>query len=436
MSRFEAVKQVFAEPQLRPVNRPLDIVALNGMFDEYDGVGILRTAAEELLAGNLAVVSSFGADSAVLLHMVAEVDPDLPVLFLETGKHFAETLAYVETLKKHFNLSNVVMISPDRGDVERFDPRGDLWETDPDSCCYIRKTAPLEAALQQYGGWVTGRKRFQTSERGVLPHFELTADERIKINPLAYWSNDDVAAYKKRYDLPRHPLFDKGYSSIGCAPCTSAVSEGEDVRAGRWRGKNKAECGIHFDVNRNIAAHISPKEANLFKDGKFIADPWQDWRPGDDPAKAHYRHVPLDVFSKNKAAFMASAHPLGLLVAPGDDVAEIKADIDRFASIAIEFPAFTDGRGYSSARLLGQRFGYKGEVRAVGDILFDQMEFMARCGVTAFVIKNAATRKVLENKAPRTISLYMQPAGRKEKRAGGRPFLRWPVNENDKTIKE
>ncbi len=432
MSGSEALKQQFVEQEaLRPLYRPLDIVALNGMFDEYDGVGILRTAAGELLAGNLAVVSSFGADSAVLLHMVAAVDPDLPILFLETGKHFAETLSYVETLKKHFKLSNVEMISPDKADIARFDPRGDLWETDPDSCCYIRKTAPLEAALSQYGGWVTGRKRFQTSERGVLPHFELTADERIKINPLAYWSNEDVAAYKKRHDLPRHPLFDKGYSSIGCAPCTSAVSEGEDVRAGRWRGKNKAECGIHFDVNRNIAANIVGKEANLFKNGRFIADPWQNWRPGDDAGSVSYRHVPFAVFINNKQDFLASPHPLGLLVAPGDDVAKIAGDIDRFSSIAIEFPAFTDGRGYSSARLLVQRFGYQGEIRAVGDILFDQMEFMARCGVTAFVIKNAQTRKTLENKIPRTISLYMQPAGRNETRAGGRPFLRWPVNENN-----
>jgi len=432
MSRHEALKQKFAEQELTPVNHPLDIVALNGMFDEYDGVGILRTAAGELLAGNLAVVSSFGADSAVLLHMVAEVDPDLPVLFLETGKHFAETLSYVETLKEHFKLSNVQMISPAKADIARFDPKGDLWKTDPDSCCYIRKTAPLEAALSQYGGWVTGRKRFQTSERGVLPHFELTSDERIKINPLAYWSNEDVLAYKKLHDLPRHPLFDKGYSSIGCAPCTSAVSDGEDARAGRWRGKNKAECGIHFDVNKNIAAHVPQKEASLFKNGRFIADPWQTWRLGDDAAKAHYRHVPLEVFINNKKDFMASSYPLGLLVAPGDDVAKIKDDIDRFSSIAIEFPAFTDGRGYSSARLLVQRLGYKGEVRAVGDILLDQIEFMARCGITAFVIKNAQTRKALENKAPRTISIYMQPAGRGESRAGTRPFLRWPVNGNER----
>jgi len=431
MSRSEALKPKFDEQEYSPMNAPLDIVALNGMFDEYDGVGILKTAARDLLAGNLAVVSSFGADSAVLLHMVAQVNPDLPVLFLETDKHFAETLAYVETLKQHFNLGNVQLISPDAADIERFDPNGDLWKSDPDSCCYIRKTAPLEAALSQYGGWVTGRKRFQTSERGVLPHFELTSDERIKINPLAYWSNEDIIAYKKQHELPEHPLFEAGYRSIGCAVCTSAVGEGEDVRAGRWRGKNKAECGIHFDVNKKIAAPIALREVNLFKNGKFIADPWRNWRSGDDPAKARYRHVPLEVFVANRADFVASSHPLGLLIKPGDDVTEIADDLERFASIAIEFLAFTDGRGYSSARLLADRFGYRGELRALGDILFDQIEFMQRCGINAFVIKNAATRKALENKSPRTISLYMQPAKRNETRAGVRPFLRWPVNENN-----
>ncbi len=423
MSGCEAANTAVGDRELPA----LDVVALNGMFDTHDGVGVLRAGAQELLPGRLAAVSSFGADSAVLLHMVAGVDPDLPVLFLQTGRHFAQTLDYVQTLKRELKLTNVQMIAPDPEDVNRFDPGGDLWKTDPDSCCYILKSLPLEAALKNFGGWVTGRKRFQTSERGVLPHFELTADGRIKINPLAYWSEADIAAYKRRFDLPRHSLFEKGYRSIGCAPCTGAVNEGENQRAGRWRGRSKAECGIHYDVSKNIAAHAPPKGANLFKSGEFVADPWQGWRSGDEPGLVSYRHVPFDVFVKHREEFMASVHPLGLLVAPGDDVAKIKADIGRFASIAVEFPAFTDGRGYSSARLLVQRFGYKGEVRAVGDVLFDQMEFMARCGVNAFVVNSAATRKALENQARSAISVYMQPGARDEKRAGTRPFLRKPA---------
>src|SRR5690606_4926899 len=150
---------------------------------------------------------SFGADSAVLLHMVAQVDAGLPVYFLETGKHFPQTLAYVETLREHLGLRNITSLKPDDADILRFDPRGDLWETDPDSCCHIRKTDPLEVELLGYGGWVTGRKRYQTEERGVLPHFELTSDNRIKINPLAYFSEGDVNAYKVAHGLPEHPLF-------------------------------------------------------------------------------------------------------------------------------------------------------------------------------------------------------------------------------------
>ncbi|HLV85218.1 MAG TPA: phosphoadenosine phosphosulfate reductase family protein, partial [Devosia sp.] len=183
---MEQPKQVQA-PAGHDKLRALGILALNGMFDEMDAVGVLRQAAADVLPGDLAVVSSFGADSAVLLHLVAQVDPSLPVYFLETGKHFQETLDYVETLKQHLGLLNVHAIHPNKADLARFDPAGTLWETDPDSCCHIRKTEPLEPITELYGGWVTGRKRFQTRERGVLPHFELTSDDRIKVNPLAYF---------------------------------------------------------------------------------------------------------------------------------------------------------------------------------------------------------------------------------------------------------
>ena len=189
------------KPPKRDKLRALGIMALNGMFDEMDGPSVLRQAVD-LLGDELAIVSSFGADSSVLLHMVAQVDPSLPVYFLETGKHFAETLEYVETLKKHLGLMNVRALAPDPKDIARFDPRGDLWETDPDSCCHIRKTEPLDAEIVNFGGWVTGRKRYQTAERGVLPHFELTSDDRIKVNPLAYFSGADVEAYRIKHSLP------------------------------------------------------------------------------------------------------------------------------------------------------------------------------------------------------------------------------------------
>lgn len=413
----------FAQPKPDKL-RSLGIMALNGMFDEMDGVAVLRQAVTELLPGDIAIVSSFGADSSVLLHMLAQVDPTLPVYFLETGKHFPETLDYVRTLEKHLGLTNVRWLTPDPKDLARFDPSGDLWETDPDSCCHIRKTEPLEAAIAEFGGWVTGRKRYQTAERGVLPHFELTSDDRIKVNPLAYFSDADVNAYKLKHGLPEHPLFAKGYKSIGCAPCTTIVAEGEDPRAGRWRGLNKKECGIHFDFNGAIARPVAAMEKNLFKDGAFIADPFRAWAEGDDPATVRYTHIPVKVFLENREAVLANPHPLGLLVAPADKVEDVAADLGRFASIAIAFPAFGDGRGYSSARLIVERYKYQGEVRAVGDVLMDQITLMRRCGITAFVVTHPATRKALETGRLTTVNLFYQPVGITEVPVGTRPFLR------------
>ena len=178
------------QPQKPDPIRAMGIIALNGMFDEHDAEGVIRKAAE-LFGDKLAVVSSFGADSVALLHLVSLVNPDLPVFFLDTGMHFPETRAHVEVLKARLGLSDVRTLVPDSRDLVRFDPDGTLWEGDPDSCCHIRKTEPLNAALEGFSAWITGRKRFQTAERGVLPHFELTSDDRIKVNPLAYWAEAD-----------------------------------------------------------------------------------------------------------------------------------------------------------------------------------------------------------------------------------------------------
>jgi phosphoadenosine phosphosulfate reductase len=406
--------------------RQLGIMSLNGMFDELDGVSVLKQAVE-ILSGDLAIVSSFGADSAVLLHMVAAVDTGLPVYFLETGKHFQETLDYVETLKSQLGLTNLRVLHPDAKDLMRFDPNGDLWETDPDSCCHIRKTEPLDGAMEGFGGWVTGRKRYQTKERGVLPHFELTSDDRIKVNPLAYFSDVEVTDYKLKHNLPEHPLFAKGYKSIGCAPCTTIVAEGEDPRAGRWRGLNKKECGIHFDFNGAIAKPMAAQDLTLFKDGAFIADPFRPWADGDAPASVRYVHVPLAEFLAHREAFLANPHPLGLVVSPGDRVEDVAGDLGRFASVAVNFPAFTDGRGYSSARMLVERYAYAGELRAVGDVLADQIPLMRRCGISAFVVKHEPTRKALESGALATVDVFYQPVGKTEVPVGTRPFLRRAV---------
>lgn len=403
----------------------LDI--LNGMFDTHDAFGVLRHALIEFTSPPIAMVSSFGADSAVLLHMVAQINPRQEVLFLQTGKHFPATLDYVETMKQHLGLTNVRFLEPDESDLARFDPQRALWRTDPDSCCYIRKTAPLDAALKSYGGWVTGRKRFQTSDREVLPHFELTGDGRIKVNPLAYWDFEDVRAYRAAHNLPPHPLFSAGYLSIGCAPCTSIVEAGEDHCSGRWRGRDKTECGIHLDQHdKGDAPQAKEQRMQLvFKNGQFIDDHWRDLAVDAPLIDLDHVFIPFGLYLEHKEQILSGNGVLGLIVNPGDDVHLIGDAVSRFSAIAIEFPTFGDGRGYSSARLLRERYGFDGELRARGDILTDQVQFLQRCGFDSLEVVDGPTRNALENDAIAGVSVFMQPTGRDiEVPAGTRPFLR------------
>jgi phosphoadenosine phosphosulfate reductase len=170
-----------------------------------------------------------------------------------------------------------------------------------------------------------------------------------------------------------------------------------------------------------VAASV---EKNLFKDGAFVADPFRVWAEGDDPATVRYTHIPAKVFLENREAVLGNPHPNGLLVMPADKVEAVAADLGRFASIAISFPGFTDGRGYSSARLIVERYKYQGEVRAIGDVLMDQITLMQRCGVNAFVVTHPATRHALESGQLTTVNLFYQPVGVTEVPVGTRPFLR------------
>jgi phosphoadenosine phosphosulfate reductase len=211
-----------------------------------EGLALLRTALTGPFAGRIAMVSSFGAESAVLLDMVASVDRSTPVVFLETGKLFPETLAYVDELVAWLRLEDVRSIRPDPADLARSDPDGTLWRRVPDLCCHIRKTEPLDQALAGFAGWITGRKRFQGGARTALPAIETDpVTGQVKLNPLAGWSPEDIRHYRRLRQLPLHPLVARGYPSIGCQPCTRAVREGEDARAGRWWQLDKTECGIH-----------------------------------------------------------------------------------------------------------------------------------------------------------------------------------------------
>ena len=208
---------------------------------------VLRLAIKDLYPGRIALVSSFGADSAVLLHMVSAIDPATPVVFVDTGHLFPETLAYRDELVQRLGLTNVNSVSATTEELQVLDPDSFLWSTDPDRCCEIRKVAPLGRAIDGYDAWITGRKRFQSDTRASLPMFE-TEGARIKINPLANWTATQLLTYLDDHELPRHRLVAKGYPSIGCIPCTSQVRPGEDARAGRWRGNAKTECGIHLGV--------------------------------------------------------------------------------------------------------------------------------------------------------------------------------------------
>lgn len=217
-----------------------------------------RLATEDMLAeairhefpGRIAVVSSFGADSAVLLHLVAGIDPATPVLFLDTDKLFGETRRYRDRLVERLGLTDVRTIGPDPIAVAERDPEGILWARDPDACCALRKVEPLARALEPFDAWINGRKRHQSASRADLDLVEAAGDGKVKLNPLADWDRAALAAYFTRHDLPAHPLVEDGYLSIGCMPCSDRVADGEDERAGRWRGSAKIECGIHLGPRR------------------------------------------------------------------------------------------------------------------------------------------------------------------------------------------
>jgi phosphoadenosine phosphosulfate reductase len=209
---------------------------------------LLENVIRDQYRNGVALVSSFGAESALLLHMVARIDRNTPVLFLETGMLFPETLAYQRELASCLGLSDLRLIRPGAGDLAGDDPDGTLHRDNTDACCFLRKTLPLRRALEPFGAWITGRKRAQAVTRSGLELFEEDRENGLlKVNPLAHWDSAMVRAYMTEHALPPHPLVARGYPSIGCAPCTTQVAPGEDPRAGRWRSSGKEECGIHFD---------------------------------------------------------------------------------------------------------------------------------------------------------------------------------------------
>ena len=217
---------------------------LRAAYGDLDGTGLLRPMIENAFPGRIALVSSFGAESSALLALVAEIDSSVPVIFLDTGKLFGETLRYRDRLVGDLGLLDVRTVKPDASEIARRDPDGMLWSRDADACCALRKVRPLEDALTGFDAWITGRKRFHSENRQSLPLIDASAG-RIKVNPLANWTADKIAACLKARGLPAHPLVEDGFLSIGCMPCTERVAPGGKVRDGRWAGLDKVECGIH-----------------------------------------------------------------------------------------------------------------------------------------------------------------------------------------------
>lgn len=319
--------------------------ALNHRFRHHSAAEVLRHALSDPQIGPVALVSSFGAESVVLLHMISRIDRSLPVIFLDTEMLFAETLAYQRDVARRLRLTDLRIIRPDREEMFRRDPDGLLHRARPDACCALRKVEPLARALSGFDGWISGRKRFHGGRRQDLEFFEAGEDGRIKINPLAHWSREDVQAYIDNNNLPRHPLVAKGFASIGCAPCTTPVDEGEEVRAGRWRGFDKAECGIHIENGRVVRLKDREPEKVIVTDAGFGPDDW----PGG-----------IDIGPDT----------------PPEDLPEIAAGAE---AIRIAFPAFSDGRGFSLARQL-RRLGFAGRLRAAGHVLADQYAMARRSG--------------------------------------------------------
>ena len=226
--------------------------ALDAALHGLDAAGAVRRVLADIYHGESCVVSSFGAESAVILHLVAQAKPDTPVLFMDTGQLFGETLAYRNALAERLGLTDVRTLTPNPDHVQADDPDGVLHKTNPDLCCHIRKTLPLIHALRPFKVWISGRKRHHGGERAALPRVEIQ-DGKLKLNPLFDWSREEINAYFEAHDLPPHPMVADGYPSIGCLPCTSQVKDpSDDPRAGRWAGQDKTECGIHIAEDGTI----------------------------------------------------------------------------------------------------------------------------------------------------------------------------------------
>lgn len=220
------------------------VARLNAELRGASAQEIIRAASREF-GRRISYVSSFGAESAAMLGLIAEVDPGMPIVFIDTGMHFHQTLQYRDALQERLKLTGLRTVGPVAEEVKAIDPKGILNKSDPDACCEVRKVRPLAPALEGFEAWITGRKRFHGGGRVNLPVVEFS-EGKFKVNPLANWTQDDVDRYFAETNLPRHPMVAEGFPSIGCWPCTVRPTDPNDVRSGRWVGFKKEECGLHL----------------------------------------------------------------------------------------------------------------------------------------------------------------------------------------------
>jgi phosphoadenosine phosphosulfate reductase len=232
-----------------------DIAALSQAFETRTPQEIIRWATDTF-APEIALSTSFQTQSMPLLHMVTRIMPDVRILFLDTGYHFWDTLTFRERLEHEWHLNVVDVYRDSRWDSFVRDHIRTLPLQDPNLCCYLHKVQPMQKALAGLRAWITGIRRDQTAERAHAHVLELQADGLVKINPLLNWTRLDIQRYRKEHGLPAHPLYERGYRSVGCAPCTSAVGADDDDRAGRWAGRGKTECGLHTE----LFSHKDPSE--------------------------------------------------------------------------------------------------------------------------------------------------------------------------------
>lgn len=225
-----------------------DLDSVNETLKSAEPAEIIRWAVDRF-GDDAAISSSFGAESACLLHLATRVKPDIKVVFVDTGFLFQETLDFRESLKKRLNL-NLVEFTPKVPHEEFLRQYGRLYETDPDQCCEVNKVEPMRRAIEGLKAWMSGVRGDQTAYRAGLKVVELKKNGLYKISPILGWDSKKVYYYIKEQGLPMHPLWDKGYTSIGCEPCTAVPGNPGDARSGRWRGQNKSECGIHTFLDK------------------------------------------------------------------------------------------------------------------------------------------------------------------------------------------